>query len=536
MQDQYFRRSQVSKRSSNFTSIMLENCLYHFLDQFVPIHDSHKDDFLRLEYLSACKIMEDGTASERMLPHVPAPLFPALFQAIAQKQFISWKTFDTSCQPRSASTMSLVSLLKYWPEKTMVMRNLMKSIKFYTDGHQRQRTLSYIIDDYSKFCSSFLGVIPFNFLKSHCEDLSLVECKLKKLDISGTSVHQLPFLCGNDLEMKVKKAYQPNSPPNYNVGELVMDVHVSFENKLDPHLGLTTLDSFGVICTLSRHYGAGLVVNFRRICISVAFPKDIIPCIKLISENNSSTKYLRLEHCFLSDEVMHKLQVMSSGLRGLDLESPRGSFSLQPLTFMSYLKQLKVSGMGLRGKIEILNNLPKDLELLKLVGCQLCEADLDALAASHHTTSLHQLDLSENSFSQDSRLLSLCRLCQRLHKVTVMELERCSLEKSNSNHFKNFIDVLVNLPKLRLLNLSVNDFQTRVVKTHLHCLASNASLQYLYLTVPSDTYISDEYSIVELHMKKLKTDFTKHIESVPTSNLCIEWKEEMKFSHWYYSV
>lgn len=118
---------------------MLIGCSYHLLDSLLPpllkkceVENANekvdqaqssnllgREDFLRLEYLSACRVMEDVSTANQLLSYVPYRLYPALFQAIAQKQFSIWR--NTSDGPHSASTPSLVILMKKWPNHTMTV-------------------------------------------------------------------------------------------------------------------------------------------------------------------------------------------------------------------------------------------------------------------------------------------------------------------------------------------------------------------------------------------------------------------------------
>lgn len=51
----------------------------------------HGQDLLRLEYLSACKVMQDRETTARLLPAVPHKLYPALFEAAILHSFYSSK-------------------------------------------------------------------------------------------------------------------------------------------------------------------------------------------------------------------------------------------------------------------------------------------------------------------------------------------------------------------------------------------------------------------------------------------------------------
>lgn len=527
---------------------MLIGCSYHLLDSLLPpllkkceVENANekvdqaqssnllgREDFLRLEYLSACRVMEDVSTANQLLSYVPYRLYPALFQAIAQKQFSIWR--NTSDGPHSASTPSLVILMKKWSNHTMTVRDLMPPLYVpVAKPHVRQSSLNNLHEDISKFCKMFLSLLPFNFLSRYTKDNRMpVECCVSKLDISGYYSLFGDEVSLKSLEEKVKRAYDPNSPSDYDKCELVTDLDI-------PHEGQDLSNSIGVICTLSQHHGAGLVVKFRRINMSSLNASTVAPIIDLLVKNNAA-EYLELSGCELSDAIIKSIVLMSGTLSGLNMSYSSGFSSLQFISWLPHLCQLDLSGIRLSGKLDLLSNLSQGLKYLKLVGCRLGHADVDALACSHHTSTLCELDISENSFSLPVNFSSLSSLCQKLTQVMILELENCSLNKVSLESFINFTDILRALPVLRILRLTANDFSSRIMIDHLPHLACSRMLQWLCLTIPSDTYLSDDYNIIEYHIKKIQLDFEKRIQALSTSPLYVEWNEEVSYSHWYYSV
>ncbi|XP_068219691.1 uncharacterized protein [Palaemon carinicauda] len=525
---------------------MLGGCLYHILDYLIPHNcdaagkdlsqESSKsntsrsdtcDDFSSLKYLSACKILEDFGLANRLLPHLPPMLYPAVFHALAQKQFNAWNT--SNCRPHEASSLSLISIIDNWPFQEMIVRDLMPIwCNPVSRTNAKRRTLTQLQEDLNQFIYNFFILVFHKYLKRFDDDEKPEEkYTLSKLDLSGFN----GFLCDrvgfNMLEKQVKNAYNPNSSPDYHKSELVIDVR-------DVQLDKEMLNLLGVVCTLSQHHGAGLVVKFRTMNIWSSFSKDIIPVIQILSKNNA-TEYLELVLCILTDEAVNKLCLMSKTLVGLSLAYCRGFSSLQFVPLLSNLCQLDLSGTQFSGKLEPLRNLPQGLKYLKLVGSGMTPADLELLAESHHVKSLLQLDLSENTFNHPTKVASLCILCQKLSKILVLELQNCKLNQISQENLRVFIDIMKTLPELQILRLTDNDFYSRIIKEELPHLASSSTLRYLCLTVPSDAYLSDDYNVTATVIKRLQYDFTQHVQTF-SRNFNVEWKENIEYSHWYYAI
>lgn len=524
---------------------MLSGCLYHILDYLIPHHytpadkdvpqgkskiqtnrSDASDDFLSLKYLSACKILEDYGTASRLLPYLPPMLFPAMLHAVAQKQFNAWNR--TNCKPHHAATLSLVAIMNNWPFKEMIVRDLMPRWRNpFTSTSRRCWTITELQEDLNRFLYHF-SLLVFHTYLSRFDGMKTEEKYiLSKLDLSGYSGSLWDRLCLNKLEDQVMKAYKPNSSSDYHKCEFVIDVR---KVELDKDM----LNLLGVVCTLSLHHGAGLVVKFRNLNILSAFSKDIIPIIRLLAKNNA-TEYLELELCEVTNDAANSLGLMSETLVGLSLAYSHGFDSLQFIPLLSNLCQLNLSGIRLTGKLEPLCSLKTGLKYLKLVGCCITHADLELLAKSHHTESLLQLDLSENSFNLPVNTASLCILCKKLSKVVVLELQNCKLNMVIQENLRIFVDVMKALPELQILRLTDNDFSSRIIVEELPQLASSSALQYLCLTVPSDAYLSDDYNVTSRVIKKIQSDFTKCVETF-SRNFHVEWKENVEYSHWYYSV
>ena len=65
---------------------MLNGFIYHIIEHIY----SRDDDILRLEYISACKLMEKEHCIIKALQYIPISLFEPLLQAVIHKYYLEF--------------------------------------------------------------------------------------------------------------------------------------------------------------------------------------------------------------------------------------------------------------------------------------------------------------------------------------------------------------------------------------------------------------------------------------------------------------
>ncbi|XP_069171122.1 uncharacterized protein [Procambarus clarkii] len=458
---------------------MLGGCLYHRLDSILPplmpkinnqmaciseddtLHTTKlgDQDFSRLEFLSACAIMKDEHTAFRILPKVPHTFYSALFQAVMQKSFYS----RGDCLEKARAAMPVLRALTInWPYETMILKELVPPLPLPTSKPQRI-TLTRLEEKRVKFLEA-LQAVPEIFIQ--CKSVKAVRFRgpLCKLDVTGFS---LPTTDVHLLKRFVTMAYNPNSPPQYDRSEIMVDVRLDKETE-------SQFEALGIVCTLSRHHGAGLVVTFRKVHITSA-PIDCIAHVLQLLGNNG-TECLELEMCGLSSGQLASLSYMSKSLTSLSLAYNPTVTSLHFLSQLPRLRELNLSGINVRDKCEPIGSLPQGLQYLKLVGCRLRSPDLQVLSASKHVRSLCHLDLSENCLAAPEEFFLFCKLCENLKKLSVLEVEKCSLHTSGQQLLAQLVAILAEMPKLTFLRMTKNDFSSWIIRTHITCLGNSRSL------------------------------------------------------------
>nr|XP_053631166.1 uncharacterized protein LOC128687637 isoform X1 [Cherax quadricarinatus]XP_053631167.1 uncharacterized protein LOC128687637 isoform X1 [Cherax quadricarinatus] len=404
-----------------------------------------------------------------------------------------------------------------WPFESMTLRDLVPPLPSPTTKPQRI-ILRSSEEKLMKFLEA-LQTIPETFIQS--KSAMAVEFKgpLCKLDITGFS---LPISNVHLLERFVRMAYNPNSPPHYIRNEIRMDIRIEGEAE-------SQFQALHVVCTISRHHGAGLVVKFRKVNITS------IPGICLVSLPKE-TECLELELCGLCNNSLLPLLCIPKSLTSLSLAHNRNITSLQFLSQLPCLCELNISGINVRDKCEPIGSLPQGLQYLKLVGCRVRSADLQVLITSKHVLTLRHLDLSENPLGGPEDFYSLCKLCQKLQKVSVLEVENCNLNTVIPELLTQLINILTQMPTLAFLRLNRNDFSSWSITKHIVCLGYSRTMRCLCMTVPSEVYISDDYTVIDKRIKKLCTDFLSSLQAMNATHVAVEWIEESLYSRWFYTI
>ncbi|XP_076068061.1 uncharacterized protein LOC143040676 [Oratosquilla oratoria] len=516
---------------------MLQKCLFHILDHVVPKteglidvedqgkelqaikNDPMKHDLLRLEYLSACRILEDKDTSTRYLPHTPPPLFPALLKTVALK------CLNNPDRMPENLPISVIPLVELWPYEELILENHIPSQFRKVRSNKKVISIHDIIiklygtfDDLAKYVAT-------SFINERMLITQRSRSHLKKLDLSGFYPQTDGILMLSNVKRAVEINYKPNADDRDQVIAII-DAKVTEK-------GDNSFKHLCVICELSTHHGAGLVINFRSVHCSSIPQKQI--CVILHHLAKNKVESLEIEMCSLDTNISKFFSPLAPTLKALNLEYNPALSSIEFLQEFRLLTQLNLSGIKLSGKLKVLEKLPQGLEYLRLVGCSIKAEDLHVIAKSHHKLSLKHLDIGENNFGNNLECSALAGLCRVLCKAAVLELENCGLQRAETILFADFIDSLCQIP-LTLLNLSRNDFSERVFKGAIVNLGACDSLRVLLVTVPSIMYISDNYSVNNERLMNLQNYMEKHL-NIDRFHAChIDWKEEITYSRWFYSI
>ncbi|KAK8748853.1 hypothetical protein OTU49_016030 [Cherax quadricarinatus] len=291
---------------------------------------------------------------------------------------------------------------------------------------------------------------------------------------------------------------------------------------------LCKLDITGFSLPISNVH---LLERFVRMAYNPNSPPHYIRRLTL-----QETECLELELCGLCNNSLLPLLCIPKSLTSLSLAHNRNITSLQFLSQLPCLCELNISGINVRDKCEPIGSLPQGLQYLKLVGCRVRSADLQVLITSKHVLTLRHLDLSENPLGGPEDFYSLCKLCQKLQKVSVLEVENCNLNTVIPELLTQLINILTQMPTLAFLRLNRNDFSSWSITKHIVCLGYSRTMRCLCMTVPSEVYISDDYTVIDKRIKKLCTDFLSSLQAMNATHVAVEWIEESLYSRWFHTI
>ena len=125
------------------------------------------------------------------------------------------------------------------------------------------------------------------------------------------------------------------------------------------------------------------------------------------------------------------------------------------LSKLSCLNRLDLSNNRTKHKLRrLLCEIPSGLTYLRLCACGLSEADVTYLKHSHHSTTLTELDVSENQLGHE-RWRGVMSLLEALRgQLEIFEVEDCSIEQAD---FLTLFAELKMLSSLRFINVARND-------------------------------------------------------------------------------
>ena len=169
----------------------------------------------------------------------------------------------------------------------------------------------------------------------------------------------------------------------------------------------------------------------------------------------------------------------------------------ETLASLPSLTRLDLTNNGTEHKLRnLLKDIQRPLEYLRICSGNMTESDLDYLAASHHATALQHLDISENSFGRKigTVLVLLKAVAPTLH---VLEMEDCDLEPTDMDALLAFCPLLT---CVRFWNVAYNDrLRSARVIEHAENIVQMPQLQALQLSAPMDSFGSpqDEHMVID---------------------------------------
>ncbi|KAM9333427.1 leucine-rich repeat-containing protein 14 [Pholidichthys leucotaenia] len=172
-----------------------------------------------------------------------------------------------------------------------------------------------------------------------------------------------------------------------------------------------SVSSIKTLLNLLPHRGL-LGVDIRYSSLGVAGLAELLPLLSAFPTLNS----LRLHYCNL--DFRRDSLGQTEALRSLS----------QGLAQLKELRRLSLTALRLPGQLRVLlSSLPQPLEILEVPYLSLSPSDLAYLSCSHHSSTLQQLDLSENHLDE-STLPSIRRLLsQASSSLQHLSLSGCGL-------------------------------------------------------------------------------------------------------------
>ena len=197
----------------------------------------------------------------------------------------------------------------------------------------------------------------------------------------------------------------------------------------------------------------------------------------------------------LLSEVMARLYNLTS----LDLSCNNIMVSKDPATCrllsetlasLPRLSRLDLSNNRMEHKLrQLLKNIQRPLEYLRICACGVRESDLYYLATSRHATALQHLDISENWFGRKITAV-LVMLKAVAPTLNVLEMEDCDMEPSDMDAL---LAVCPMMTCVRFFNVAYNDqLRSARVIEHAENIAQMPQLQAVQLSAPLDCFGSAE--------------------------------------------
>ncbi|CAL4065783.1 unnamed protein product [Meganyctiphanes norvegica] len=491
---------------------MLHGCLYHLLGYILPppqqlSKDSSQEDgplpevikqeFPRLEYLSACAFMNNENVVIKFIQNIPCKLFPALFQAAISNYYFSYKNNNEILQ-------ALKHILNHWPQEIFILNKVLPplppSVRLFTcwvpcpNKTSHQSPLFDIQENLDSIYKELLILIVQSLEK---DNDSII-----KMDIS-TQCAQVSNILDPKTILKCIESKTNYSLPSKNKNiQFTTDIYIDCLDKKG-------LDAISAVTGSNLNPNAGMSVSFSRAVFYRPARNIVTPIFKDLAK--AKVEYLELEWCDLDNITVTCICCYLPHIKGLSL-----SKNLSSLTFLSSLnnlEQLNLSYNNLKGILGPLGSLTKGLKYLRLAGCSIRNDDLEEIVKGPHGTTLCHLDLSGNDLSQQRDYYGLIALCQHLTALQILQLDSCNLHCWTPNLICRLVETLALLPDLSIVQLKYNFFTKYVITSQICKLGNNIYLKYISLSIPDEITLINNFDVMKKHLGVFKSQILQQVHN-----------------------
>ncbi|CAL4065527.1 unnamed protein product [Meganyctiphanes norvegica] len=548
---------------------MVDHCIYNLLDNVLPYTDRSSHDIFRLEYISACKLMENEDQALKILTRVPTSMFEPLLQSVIYKCYLEFINIDNMLnkniynyaalnQKDISIPESLGFLILNWPHEEFILRNhlpplnppverfpshLKLSPNYVRYGPQNVCQIQDMIIVFRVFCNKLIKFITSAVFKCTPRNTHGFSCKLRTLDVSGLGCYfntQKSTSCFpqyNDIINVIR-----NSTIN-TFGHKIDILGDAEMNYYDGARGYYAREGneFDILRTIikeSLNPDVGISLYFKEFPLFIdiysykpghpnIIRKDIYNILAL-----GKCEYFHLtwnpRYGDGHKKVTENLYKYLPELVGIRMASPL--LNTINLDFLSAFKCLEQVTSVCNNDLQITNsicNLSNGLKYLNLSRCYLSGKDLECLANSKHADTLLELNLTGIWINDDETADGLIILCQKLKIVKVLIFDFLHIETRSSELISKIFDAINDCDVLDFLSLKGNRFSLEETHIVVDGLSQNKLLRYLGLTFPVgsmiDLFNGTNENIEYLH--NLCKIFHEKLNKLRHSPLYISWSK-----------
>jgi len=483
---------------------MLESCIYNILDHILPNAGKSKHDILRLEYISACNIMQNEMEIFKTLPLLPVRLYEPLLQSVIYNSYLKFinsldiyrlncgDSWQKICIPFPET---LVILVLNWPHEELILRNQIPSLEPPVDifpscngllVSQTHATaqVGYMLRVFNIFCARLIQFIIKSVFSCTPANTQGKLCNLRRLDVSGLGnikdygYDLLSYKIYNSVSDDILNGIRNSSIDTFGCRfEVFADAGpVIIRNRKFELLKDTIEQSLKPDSRISVYFKS---INFTLKCRRTIFPNDLYNLL-----DAAGCKYIKL-WTSIDQRSFENICIHLPGLVGLSLPSSRNITHLDVLGSFQYLEQLRIREYVHTDLTNALCKMSKGLSYLCIEGCVLKRQDFESLANSNHTKTLLQLDFRNIQINNDADADGLTILCQKLKNIKVLSLDYCSLETLSPNIVSKLVNAFRACDQLEFLSIKHNSFSVEIITIILDGLTQKDSLRYLSLDLPN---------------------------------------------------
>ncbi|CAL4073344.1 unnamed protein product [Meganyctiphanes norvegica] len=466
--------------------------------------------------------------SVKMFADIP----PALYVYLVETSILNifYEDYDDNSYSMNLP-YSLIQLLHNWPMEKFVLSQLMPYLPpRYRDVHnksqdwmlQRENRPIERIYMYLHKCYGLLADAIFEYILTNDVRFNIIGVA-KKVDLTRVSYYVM--YCNKFSPKKVFKILKRRATVNSvrrtwqsfrrrimkkksystNLNEKKLEVYVGL--RFDTECYVSALKQ--ILKMNNSEPGADISIHYKQIEVnsSQQDPDERVDFTQLLFDNR--THYLKLrsgnpDGTYTLVNMCNCLpDLQSICIEGISIPSIKCFVNLQHLT------ELSLVSIYLNGQLGHICDLKTGLITLWLEDCSLDNEDLDILSSSHHTASLQEVNLSNNTFtdpckdSATSPNSGLIGLVEKLTEVRMLNLHWLDLHLWSDSSLQLLANSFSDRPKLTILKLvGRNLFPDRVMITIMSKLAKSESLKLISLDFPIDV----PYNQSEVfHLRFLRT-------------------------------